>query len=259
MPPAWIARASAPHKGKSLFILTYIERKSIYSPPSQNEVPMNACPNFPATLVDRVGGLIYRIVAFLVLGIGASILGTTNAMTSQTRARIVTPAARLLALTRNFARMVERARRGTKLVRHAGPDARRIRGGVGELQAGHTDRRVAAGGARGVAAGVKGWRDAAGRGSSDDGQTYGRAFNDGGRAGFQLAASAGATRASGETRSNTRDCGQSSASVLRRRLANSVLAPGLVALSTSSDEGASRASCEFSTGFRNWVRALGAG
>ena len=80
---------------------------------------MNACSALPATPVALIGGLMYRIVAFLALRIQASGLGTTSVMTPQTRARIVAFSTRLLAFTRNFARLAERARMVTRPVRHA--------------------------------------------------------------------------------------------------------------------------------------------
>ena len=88
---------------------------------------MNAYRTFPAPPGGLVAGLIYRIATFLTLCIRASGLGTTPALTSHTRARIVASVARLPAVTRNFARLAERAPRGTPPVRYAGLVARRFR------------------------------------------------------------------------------------------------------------------------------------
>ena len=73
---------------------------------------MNTFPTFPATQVGLVGRLLYRIIAFLALGIRASVLGTTREATVRTRVWIVAFAARLLALARNFARLAARPLRG---------------------------------------------------------------------------------------------------------------------------------------------------
>ena len=62
---------------------------------------MNAFPTLPATQLGVAVGLIYRIVAFLALGIRACGLGTISAVTPQLRAQLIAPAARLLALARD--------------------------------------------------------------------------------------------------------------------------------------------------------------
>ena len=255
---AWCRRPGLPWPGvpRQVFVIFLTQEKiwSIIHFLHRKRLPMNACPTFPATPV----GLIYRFVAFLARHICACSLGTLPAMMFETRVQIVAPATRLLALCCRFGRRAEHARRERQTVRHASLVARRMRGGIGERRACEASLRIAEGGGRGAAAGAREWGGAAGRVSSDDGQTYGRGFDDGGRVGWRLAGTAGTTHARGEIRSNTRGCAQISAPVSRGRVANSRLASGPLALSTGSDGGASRASCEFSTGFRNWVPAPGA-
>ena len=166
-------------------------------------------------------------------------------MMLEIRARIVAPVVGLLASTRSFALLAQHARRVTQPVRHAGVVARRIRGGDGELQAGDADPRIAAGGARVAEAGLGGWRGAAGRVSSDAGQSNGQCFDHRLGAGWRLAATAGTTRDRCKTLSNTRNCAQISAAVLGARAANSRLVPGPMALSTAATAGRSAPVAKF--------------
>ena len=219
---------------------------------------MNACPTFPDTPFGLVVSLIYRIVAFLALCIRGSGLDTRQATTLETRAGIVTFAARLLAVTRNFARPAEHVRRGTQPVRDAGAVARRMLRARGEQRAGDADPRIAAGGAR-VAGAARGFGVMLPGGSfpTMDKTPAGAPTTACEPAGDcqQRQAPPSPVAKLGRLPATARHI---SASVLSGRAASSKLALGLVDLSTGSDGGASRASCEFSTGFRNWVRLLGA-
>ena len=206
--------------------------------PEQKGLTMNACPTFPASPDGLVASFIYRIVAFLMLCIRACGLGTTPAKMPETHARIATFAARLLCLARSFARLETRARRETRPLRHAGIGARRmLRATSGERQAGDADSRIAEGGASIAAAGARVWRGIVGR-DSNRGQTHGGGADDGRRAAWRRRANVGTICARGETRSKPHNRAQNSLVHGQRR-------------------GAPCASCEFSTGFRNWVRALG--
>ena len=75
---------------------------------------MNACPTFPATQFGLAFALMCRINAFLALCIRACGLGAIAAVRSRTPAWIVAFAARLFAVTRTVARLAERARLGTQ-------------------------------------------------------------------------------------------------------------------------------------------------
>ena len=103
-----IWRRRARHDDYLLYLLTYPRRLAILRLPSPKRSPMNAIPAIPVPRAGLVGGLLYRIVAFVALCVGASGLGTTHAKTVQTNDRIVLFAAGLLAMVRNFARLAAR-------------------------------------------------------------------------------------------------------------------------------------------------------
>ena len=225
---------------------------------------MNACPVFPATLFGLVGGVVHRMVAFLLLCVRASGLGASRAITLQTHAWIVALAARPLAFPRNVARPAERAPFGTQ-PRHARPSCTRARwesdgrgGSPGASKAMPSSRETF------------GWLVAFVRAALCD---SGIAFGELSRAtpppspsrkgrGEDLGCNTGFRRDPGcsPKRSEFAWPGLDARAAGTPRTCRDTGRPRATeaakALSTGGEGRASRASCEFSTGFRNWAWAL---